>query len=287
MGDAGQGREKEMTLELTTEYERFRCCTCNCLEGEIHTLGCDEEKCPFCGGQLVDCFCAYHRLNIPCGLGTDAYKHGLTDAQEAQWRALLEKKGRVPFIEYPDVCARCGEEYPDLFTVPDDEWKHYIEIEKRGVTLCWVCYDEIRVLIDGKGKILRKPLKVGYDDEHQPIEVDAADLEKIAIAARAKNTTIHRSKTMNGDKRGGEGGEKEYPHYLLLSWASKPIATGGPTREMDQNATPAAIAPSEPRVDPQTAFQEVRVSGILDWSIFKPAIARSWLARQSRRATPQ
>lgn len=33
------------------------CYDCGCKTNEFHDLGCDFEKCPVCGGQLISCEC--------------------------------------------------------------------------------------------------------------------------------------------------------------------------------------------------------------------------------------
>lgn len=124
------------------------CHDCGCREGEIHKWGCDMERCPDCGGQLITCDCAYARLGIDCSPGTWAYVHGLTEDQEIEWLAILEEKGRVPFIVYPTLCARCGEVWPAMFSVPDEEWERYVEPSQRHKMLCRECYREIKWLID-------------------------------------------------------------------------------------------------------------------------------------------
>ena len=85
--------------------KRERCGDCQALEGEYHELGCDLERCPFCGGQLISCDCCYTILNIDCSPGTRGYKFGLTPKQRMQWERTLNDKGRVPFIMYPNMCA--------------------------------------------------------------------------------------------------------------------------------------------------------------------------------------
>jgi hypothetical protein len=33
------------------------CGDCNVKQGKIHHPGCDQERCPSCGGQLISCDC--------------------------------------------------------------------------------------------------------------------------------------------------------------------------------------------------------------------------------------
>ena len=37
--------------------ETTRCHDCNALFGHFHHWGCDAERCPACGGQLISCDC--------------------------------------------------------------------------------------------------------------------------------------------------------------------------------------------------------------------------------------
>jgi hypothetical protein len=115
------------------------CHDCGVVEGELHELGCDMEWCPFCGRQLIFCGCCHDLLK------TD---DELTEEQEEQWWRFLMERGRVPFIVYPNMCARCGALWPEMFNVPDEEWNRYVEIQHRKEMLCKSCYDQIRIWID-------------------------------------------------------------------------------------------------------------------------------------------
>jgi hypothetical protein len=145
-----------------------RCHDCNCLEGEFHQPGCDMERCPFCGGQLISCDCSYKFLYpndfVPSeysskypyviekkpynGLPEEVYEHGLPDDKAELWEKELQKKGLIPYIRYPNLCARCGKIFPEMFSVSDEEWKKYIEPAKRDSMICRECYDWIRKAVD-------------------------------------------------------------------------------------------------------------------------------------------
>jgi hypothetical protein len=137
--------EKEATLIMVASkgkmIRRTTCGDCGVREGRLHILGCDMEVCPFCGGQLLSCECDTE-LRIPPG-------SDLTDEQAKRWEKLLNDKGRIPFIEYPNLCVKCGTLWPEMFNVPDAEWKHYVEPQMQDKMLCEACYTQIKAWIDG------------------------------------------------------------------------------------------------------------------------------------------
>ncbi len=138
------------------EPQRGTCHDCKVMEGELHQHGCDMERCPFCGNQLITCQCCYwHMLQIKtdwnhptCGLPVDIYKNGLPGHLEIEWENILDRKGRIPCIKYPSHCARCGELHLQMFHVPDVEWEYYVRKDTQGKVLCRPCYDLIKSWID-------------------------------------------------------------------------------------------------------------------------------------------
>lgn len=78
----------------------------------------------------------------------EIYKHGLTGEQAQKWQAILNAKGRVPFILYPVICSKCGALWPEFFMVSDEEWAYYIPPDKRQTVICAECYGYIKQRID-------------------------------------------------------------------------------------------------------------------------------------------
>jgi hypothetical protein len=133
-----------------------RCSDCETPEGELHALFCTRERCPFCGGQLSSCGCIHRVLTLTAEerAAFDEYTDDSVDPLRgvmARWEEALDRKGRVPHIEYPSVCARCGALWPEFFRVPDAEWERYIQIDMRNTVLCRPCFDDIKRFIDSRG----------------------------------------------------------------------------------------------------------------------------------------
>ena len=122
------------------------CHDCGAVEGQYHHFGCDMERCPFCGRQLISCHCCYELLGVDVSEGTWTYEHGLTDEQEEKFLEMCEEKGRVPWVQVPVLCALCGEVFPQMFSSPDDEWKKFVTPELQHEVLCYPCFEQQKKL---------------------------------------------------------------------------------------------------------------------------------------------
>lgn len=141
-----------MSDNMMDERKEITCGDCGAKEGQLHRLGCDMEKCPFCGNQLISCDCLYEKLglydhekytNETAFLPPEIYSNGPDEAQWEQFEKMLDEKGRFPYIRYPVLCSLCGDLWPDLFYVPNEEWKRYIEPRMQRTVICRPCYDYI------------------------------------------------------------------------------------------------------------------------------------------------
>ena len=95
-------------------------CHCGAEEGKLHELGCDMKRCRACGGQLISCYC--------------------TD------EVIEAKKYSTPWINIPNLRGLCGWLWPDLFCVPDKEWKYYVPPNLQEEELCPECYNKLKQL---------------------------------------------------------------------------------------------------------------------------------------------
>lgn len=64
------------------------CPLCSAADGELHTLGCPVEVCPWCDGQLTSCNCRFT---------VSGKKHLRNETDLAAFHELLNEKGRIPY----------------------------------------------------------------------------------------------------------------------------------------------------------------------------------------------
>lgn len=99
------------------------CPDCNTPEGTLHKFFpyCDQEICPLCLDQLLACPHVARPEDV-------------------------EKAGRIPFLYFPSLCAKCGTIDPDFFRVTDKEWRTIIPKPYWDLVLCRSCYDALAAL---------------------------------------------------------------------------------------------------------------------------------------------
>ena len=110
------------------------CPDCNRSEGELHKLGCDMEKCPFCGHQLISCEC-------------------FKDVTDDELTEIFKDIDRIPYIDIPILCSLCGKTDPDTFMVKNWKWKKYIIPELQSKTLCKRCYNRMKIMFPNGWRI--------------------------------------------------------------------------------------------------------------------------------------
>jgi hypothetical protein len=125
--------------------EKPKCHDCGAEEGQLHEYGCDMERCPYCLGQLITCGCIYRILGIDCAPGTRVYSEGPSDEQRNLWIAVLNKKGRIPYLRIPVLCAMCGGVWPDFFH--SDDWKKFVPPNLQDAVLCRACFKRLQELM--------------------------------------------------------------------------------------------------------------------------------------------
>jgi hypothetical protein len=89
-------KKAHSSMEGYREYQPLErmnaeiCPSCGTRTGDMHTLGCPVELCPWCGGQLNHCNCRFEQLGV----------EELTDEKKiAELEEKLDKKGRIPYAK--------------------------------------------------------------------------------------------------------------------------------------------------------------------------------------------
>lgn len=169
----------------------IRCGGCGVHEGEMHIIGCELERCPFCGCQLLTCRCKYDRLGLVNEdrftaetnyLPPEIYSEGIQGELWERWLGILYAKGRYPFIRYPTLCSFCGDPFPEFFTVPDEEWNRFVQPDKQEEVICKSCFDYIKhISSSSQPKIVESPRFTDWLSLHLGEETYVGDLARFVV----------------------------------------------------------------------------------------------------------
>lgn len=91
-----------------------KCGDCDALPNTLHVPGCDMERCPLCGGQIISCSCIYELAGMSMAtLATDhpmVYSAGPDDVMVKRFEEAIEAAGGpLPWPGEPDAWAACRE----------------------------------------------------------------------------------------------------------------------------------------------------------------------------------
>lgn len=91
------------------------CHDCGVAPGEMHLSGCDVERCPNCGGQLISCDCFYERLSRRlAALPWTGEWPGVAECREFGWYCYpAEIERYITDDLFVHAYKRCGPDHPD------------------------------------------------------------------------------------------------------------------------------------------------------------------------------
>ncbi|KKM73661.1 hypothetical protein LCGC14_1408160, partial [marine sediment metagenome] len=134
-------------LKISVDYRNIKkkCNFCGADEGNFHDYMCGMEFCPFCGSSLSNCNCCYTKLGYdPENLPEEIYNNYLDEEDQQRFKKIVQDKGRVLNIHYPNMCAKCGVLWPITFMVSTEEWQRFVPSTIQRAMLCHKCYEEIK-----------------------------------------------------------------------------------------------------------------------------------------------
>ncbi len=85
-----------MPRNWVEEYSQDHCPDCRAGVGEVHADDCTVERCPYCGGQLLSCFCFGNDLEfVPLDdrMPWDRATPGVRECVEFGWFARRNPDG--------------------------------------------------------------------------------------------------------------------------------------------------------------------------------------------------
>jgi hypothetical protein len=131
------------------------CVGCAAMQDQLHRWGCDDELCPFCGGQLMSCDCTNDLMDIVLNR---------TDADTVDCFSPSEKKRWVELIgdlkvQWQEVLDSPYQTYDMYFDLPpdtcitDEQLKEFKRISKTFLEVDEALDYKFEELCNEKGRI--------------------------------------------------------------------------------------------------------------------------------------
>ena len=92
------------------------CVECSAEKGHLHVWGCDAEKCPFCGDQLMTCNCTNNLMDIVLNRTDADTVDCFTTSEKRRW---VEMIGDLKF-QWQEVLDSPYQTYDMYFDLPPD-----------------------------------------------------------------------------------------------------------------------------------------------------------------------
>lgn len=106
-----------MSTELGKDLEKKTCHDCGAKPGNLHDAGCDTERCPECGGQIISCDCFTDETwpQDVRRLPWTGIWPGVVECIEFGWycKWVVNPNGAPGSAVAPGRLVRCGEDDPE------------------------------------------------------------------------------------------------------------------------------------------------------------------------------
>jgi len=101
---------------------------------------------------------AVHEVGVEINFAGEYGSHSFRQAPHgepgATYESLRGPLGRDYWLRAagkpPNTCYSCGELWPEMFMVPNEDWKKYIPASKRDKMICWGCFQQIVNHVGGR-----------------------------------------------------------------------------------------------------------------------------------------
>jgi len=99
---------------------KMKCHDCSVSPGEFHKSGCDVERCPLCGYQMITCGCDLNHISDDERIKWTGEWPGAAECREFDlWAKFVDGKGWIPCDKREPGAT---EDLNTLVSSPDYKW---------------------------------------------------------------------------------------------------------------------------------------------------------------------